>query len=143
MPVKAKSNRGRGGVNAVFLSYPRQTRAKLQRLRALIQDTARRTKGVGAIQEALKWGQPSFLTPSGSGSTIRIAPLKDRPGGSAMYFRCQTNLVSTFRQIYAKDFEFEGSRAILFNAEKPIPEAPLRHCIALALTYHATKRKSV
>jgi hypothetical protein len=31
---------------------------------------------------------------------------------------------------------FEGNRALLFDVKDPIPEQPLKHCIALALTYH-------
>lgn len=113
-------------------------------LRELVLDTARRTKGVGQIEESVRWGQPSFLTSqTGSGSTIRIDALKEQPGRYAMYFHCQTNLVNTFRQIYPKEFTFEGNRAILFDADKSLPEVPLRHCIALALTYHLSKQKAV
>ena len=60
-------------VAAVFDAYPRPLRSKLLALRRLILDTARTTKGVGALQETLKWGQPSYLTPeTKSGSTIRM-----------------------------------------------------------------------
>ncbi len=42
-------------------------------LRELIYDTAARIEGVGPLEEALKWGQPSFLTSeSKSGSLIRV-----------------------------------------------------------------------
>ena len=39
-------------------------------------------------------------------------------------------------------FAFSGNRAILLDPDRPLPEAELRHCIALALTYHSkgTKR---
>ena len=138
---KAKRARGTAGV---FRAYPPALRRKLLALRRLILDTARKTDGVGAIEEALKWGQPSFLTTqTQSGSTIRIDALKSEPGRYAMYFHCQTNLVATFRQMYPKELVFDGNRAIVFDAGKPVPEQPLRHCIALALTYHRAKRKSL
>lgn len=87
-----------------------------------------------------KWGQPSFLTPeTKSGSTIRIDALKDEPGRYAMYFNCQSSLVATFRQMYPKDFTFEGNRALIFDAKKPPEKKALAHCIALALTYHQRK----
>ena len=35
-----------------------------------------------------------------------------------------------------------GNRSILFNASAKIPEKALRHCIGLALTYHARKASS-
>ncbi|HEY1707959.1 MAG TPA: DUF1801 domain-containing protein [Rhizomicrobium sp.] len=138
---RGKSAGEEGGVAGALAAYPAPLRARLQALRKLIIDTASRTEGVGALEEALKWGQPSFLTPvTGSGSTIRIDAVKGEPDRYAMYFHCQTNLVETFRRLYPNDFAFEGNRALVFDASKPVPEEPLRHCIALALTYHQRKR---
>ena len=59
----------------------------------------------------------------------------------AVYFHCQTDLVATFRELYPKQLTTAGNRAIVFNADDAIPEAALRHCVALALTYHLGKRK--
>jgi Domain of unknown function (DU1801) len=131
-------------VDAVFDAYPKPLKAKLLALRRLIFDTAKTTGGVGALQETLKWGQPSYLTPeTKSGSTIRIDQVKNAPGQYAVYFHCQTNLVETFRELYPKEFSYGGNRSILLNAQDQVPEAALRHCVALALTYHLTKRKAV
>jgi Domain of unknown function (DU1801) len=128
-------------VEAVFNAYPKPVKAKLLALRRLILDTAKATKGVGALEEALKWGQPSYLTPeTRSGSTIRIDQVKPEPGQYAVYFHCQTNLVETFRELYPK-LRYSGNRAILLDAQQKAPEAELRHCVALALTYHLGKRK--
>ena len=141
--ASAKAKNGRD-VDAVFGAYPPALRRKLLALRRLVLDTARKTEGVGPIEETLKWGQPSFVTSqTGSGSTIRIDAVKPQPGRYAMYFHCQTNLVAAFRQIYPKEFVFDGNRAILFDAAQPVPQEPLRHCIKLALTYHSAKRKSL
>ena len=82
-------------VDAVFDAYPKPLKAKLLALRRLIFDTAKATRGVGALQETLKWGQPSYLTPeTKSGSTIRIDQVKSAPGQYAVYFHCQTNLLA-------------------------------------------------
>ena len=51
-------------VKAVFDGYPEPIRSKLMALRSMIFETARRTDGVGDIEETLKWGQPSYLTSS-------------------------------------------------------------------------------
>lgn len=100
------------------------------------------TKGVGALQETLKWGQPSYLTPeTKSGSTIRIDRVKSS-NQVAVYFHCQTDLVATFRELYPDELTYSGNRAVMLGADDAIPEAALRHCIALALTYHLRKRKS-
>jgi len=130
-------------VDAVFDAYPKPLKAKLLALRRLIFDTAKNTKGVGALQETLKWGQPSYLTSeTKSGSTIRIDQVKSAADQYAVYFHCQTNLVETFRELYPRELNYGGNRSILLNAQDEIPEAPLRHCVALALTYHLNKRKS-
>jgi hypothetical protein len=130
-------------VDAIFRAYPDPVRSKLKALRRLIFDTAKTTAGVGALEEALKWGQPSYLTTeSKSGSTIRIDQVKTEAGRYAVYFHCQTDLVETFRELYP-DLRYGGNRAILLDAGDKLPEAALRHCIALALTYHAQKRKAL
>jgi hypothetical protein len=129
-------------VDAVFNAYPQPIKSKLLTLRRLIFDTARKTKGVGRLEESLKWGQPSYLTPeTKSGSTIRIDQVKSSPGQYAVYFHCQTDLVTTFRGLSPREFSYGGNRSILFGAVDRIPEAALRHCLALALTYHLNKRK--
>lgn len=129
-------------VAALLDSYPAATRDGLRRLRRLILETAAGTGGVGRIEETLKWGQPSYLTPeTGSGSTIRIDAVKGDPGRYAIYFHCQTDLVETFRRLYPRHFSFEGNRALHFRAGDELPEAELKHCIALALTYHSRRGK--
>jgi hypothetical protein len=67
-------------VDAVFKAYPAPIRSKLLALRRLIFDTAKATRGVGALEETLKWGQPSYLTTeTKSGSTIRIDQVNPPP----------------------------------------------------------------
>lgn len=142
-PGKKRANLPESAVDAVFGAYPGQVRAKLLALRKLIFDTAKTTSGVGALEETLKWGQPSYLTTeSKSGSTIRIDQVKSEAGGYAVYFHCQTDLVETFRGLYP-ELRYGGNRSILLDAGDKVPEKALRHCIALALTYHARKRRAV
>jgi uncharacterized protein DUF1801 len=139
--VKRPTGHSDPAVDGVFDAYPRSVKAKLLALRRLILDTAKATQGVGALEEALKWGQPSYLTTeSKSGSTIRIDQVKAEAGQVAVYFHCQTNLVETFRELYP-ELRYSGNRAILLDAGDRLPEAELRHCVALALTYHLSKRK--
>lgn len=133
-------------VAAVFDAYPKRTRTKLLALRKLILETAAKTPGVGALDERLKWGQPSYLTnQTRSGSTIRIDRVKPEAGDGreryALYVHCQTTLVSTFRQLYRDQLSFGGNRSILFETDRPLPKAALKHCIALALTYHRNGSK--
>jgi hypothetical protein len=135
-----REGRSDGRVAAIFGAYPAPIRRKLEALRTLILDVACRTEGVGPLEEVLKWGQVSYLTSeSKSGSTVRIDQVKSADQ-VAVYFHCQTNLVETFRELYP-DLSYSGNRAILLDADKKLPEAELRHCVALALTYHLSKRK--
>ncbi|MGO1118547.1 DUF1801 domain-containing protein [Rhodovibrionaceae bacterium A322] len=123
-----------------FDSYAPAQQATLLALRELVFDVAAQTPGVGPLDECLKWGQPSYLTTaSGSGSTLRMGPTKDR-GQVALFVHCQTKLADTFRQHYEGELAIEGKRALLLDTDKDLPEAPLRHCIALALTYHQRKK---
>jgi hypothetical protein len=129
-------------VTALFDGYPKPLKSKLLALRRLILDTARTTEGVGAIEEALKWGQASYLTSeTKSGSTVRIDRVKSANDQVAVYFHCQTDLVATFRELYP-ELKYSGNRSILLDAAHALPEAALRHCVALALTYHLNKRKN-
>jgi hypothetical protein len=133
---------GDPAVEAVFSAYPKPVKTKLLALRRLIIETARVTKGVGQLDETLKWGQPSYLTPeTKSGSTIRIDRVKSEANQYAVFFHCQTDLVETFRELYPSEFRYGGNRCIVLDAGEKPPDAELRHCVALALTYHLNKRK--
>ena len=130
-------------VEAVFSAYPKPLRTKLLALRRLIFETAKTTAGVGRLEETLKWGQPSYLTTeTKSGSTVRIDRVKSTADGYAIYFHCQTDLVETFRDLYPTEFNYAGNRSILLDAAQKLPEPALRHCVALALTYHLGKRRA-
>jgi hypothetical protein len=130
-------------VKEVFESYAPSVRQQLYAIRELILAVARETDGVGALTETLKWGQPSYLTEATkSGSTVRLGPSNSPDADYAVFFHCQTTLVETFRLLHGDTFRYEGNRAILFRADDPIPQKPLRDCITRALTYHLSKRKA-
>jgi hypothetical protein len=127
-------------VAQAFEAFPPAIRRKLFALRKLIFDTAASIDGVGPIEEALKWGEPAYLTSeSGSGSTVRIGWKKAQPTRYAMYFHCQTNLVETFRSLFPNDFRFEGNRALVFEEDDVVPFDALAVCVEAALTYHRKK----
>lgn len=131
-------------VKAVFAGYPAESRDGLLRVRRLIFATAAATDGVGVLEESLKWGQPAYRPlKSRIGTTLRIDVVRDDPAGFALYVPCQTTLIDTYRAHYGDRLRFEGKRAIRFAAGADIPEDVLRHCIALALTYHRRKRSGL
>ncbi len=124
----------------LFNHYPAAVKQKLLALRQLIFDTFAELQNVGELEETLKWGQPSYLTKNPrTGTTIRIDAVKNNPDQYALYVHCQTNLIETFKQMYADKFEFAGKRAIIFSVKDELSTKELSHCIALALTYHSNK----
>lgn len=127
-------------VAAAYAAFPDAARRQLLLLRTLILETASNTEGVGILEETLKWGEPAYLTSvSKSGSTIRLGWNNKHPQQVAMYFNCKTTLVERFRTAFAKDFKFEGNRALLLEIEQPLLVDELRLCVHAALTYHCKK----
>ncbi len=130
-------------VKAVFDAYPVGLRKNLLRLRDLIFDTAAGMNSVGPVHECLKWGQPSYHpTKSRVGTTVRIGAMKGSRTAYALFVPCQTTLIDEFTDLYPHRFHFEGKRAITFDHDRQPPIEELRHCIGLALTYHARKRSN-
>lgn len=129
-------------VAAMFEGYSPPLRAKLLALRALILDTAAATEGVGEIEEALRWGEPSYLTSRPrSGTTVRIAPVRGSNDQYAIYVNCQTTLLETYRELYADQLSFLGDRGVVFRVDEALPTQAVGHCVALALRYHADKKR--
>jgi len=128
-------------VELKFQTYSPKVKSKLSYLRKLILETAAEIESIQEIEETLKWGEPSYLVKKGS--TIRIDWKSKMPNQYAMYFKCTSKLVVTFREVFGDLFKYEKNRAILFNFEEDVPEAALKTCIKLALTYHLVKDKSL
>ncbi|MBX3049026.1 MAG: DUF1801 domain-containing protein [Anaerolineales bacterium] len=124
-------------VEAVFRHYPDFARQKLLDLRELILEAAGEIEEIQEVEEALKWGEPSYLVKKGS--TVRIDWKERSPEQFAIYFKCTSKLVPTFRKRYAEVFTFEGDRAIVFAINKKLPKAELKDCIKAALSYHRVK----
>jgi len=120
-----------------FSKYPPKIRAKLTALRKLVQQVAKQNHSIETIEETLKWGEPSFLVKKGS--TVRMDWKAKNPDQYAIYFKCTSKLVSTFKEIHGDTFKYENNRAILFDISDKVPKDELKECIELALTYHKVK----
>jgi len=124
-------------VAAAFSAFPAGVRARLLEGRDLIFETAAAIENVGPLKETLKWGEPAYLTEAtGSGSTIRLGWFRSSERACAVLFNCRTTLIDDFRSQFPDVFAYEKNRAILLDANKPLPEAPLSTCLGMALTYH-------
>ena len=132
---------GDASVRAVFDGWPQAVRARQLEMRALILRVASDTAGVGRIEEALRWGEPAYLTTqSRSGTTLRLGWSAQAPSEHRLLCHCQTRLVDTWRSLFGDELRFDGNRAVVLSLDEPLPEPPLAVCIEAALTYHQRKR---
>jgi uncharacterized protein YdhG (YjbR/CyaY superfamily) len=126
---------------AVLLAYehhPPAMRARLWALRALVLAVAEAHPDIGRIEEAVKWGQPSFLTRPKTGTTVRLGAADATT--SAVYVHCQSKVVERAR-VTGLDLGFDGTRAVRLPLDQPVPAAAVRTFVELALTYHQWKRR--
>ncbi|MFT4565829.1 MAG: hypothetical protein ACI9FN_000782 [Saprospiraceae bacterium] len=91
-------------VDPKFNSYPTEIKPKLEYLRNLILEVASEIEGIGTLEETLKWGG-SYLVKKGS--TIRMDWKAKSPYQYAIYFKCTSKLVATFREIYGSKLKYE------------------------------------
>ena len=131
-------------VAGVFRSYPTAVATMLADVRQLIFAVAKSTVGVGPLVESLRWGEPAYLTAqSKSGSTLRLGRPATPPDRCAIYLNCRTTLVANFRTLFPNELFYQGDRAILLDTRRCLPDEQLSVCIAMALTYHSTKQRSL
>lgn len=123
-------------VQQKFDSYPEDIAKLLHVLRDLILNVAEQD-GISDLTETLKWGEPSYL--SKIGSTVRLDWKPKYPEQYFIYFNCKTSLVETFKEVYGDTFQYEGSRAIVFNKKQDLPLIQLAQCISLAMRYKQIK----
>lgn len=119
-----------------FDEYPENARVRLTELRNLVFQIASELD-LGEVDETLKWGEPSYSVKTGS--PLRMDWKLKSPNNYYLFFNCQTKLVDTFRELYGEELMFQGNRAIVLSLAKPIPEAAIKSCLELALTYQQRK----
>ena len=124
----------------VFETYPRNAQGQLLLVRTILYETADSLPDVGRITETLKWGEPAYLTERPkSGTTIRLAWSPKRPETAGVFVNCQTTLLDEWRELYGGALDLVGNREIRLPLGAPLPKDPIRHCLAMALTYHQRK----
>ncbi|MDP2635604.1 MULTISPECIES: DUF1801 domain-containing protein [unclassified Pseudoalteromonas] len=123
-------------VKQKFTTYPDNIAVLLHDIRNLIFGVAAQD-GITELEETLKWGEPSYI--SKSGSTIRFDYKDKAPQQFCIYFNCNTKLVETFKELYGDTFVYQGNRALVFELDQALPNKELAHCISLALRYKKIK----
>ncbi|EMY71769.1 hypothetical protein [Leptospira vanthielii] len=111
---------------------------KVMEIRNWVYELSRADTRIGEIEECIKWGQPSFLTPkTKSGSTIRIGKVSDTE--YALYFNCKTTIAEEIA-IEFPEWNCDGKRALYFTVDQKLSKTKVIVCLKKALLYH--KRKS-
>lgn len=127
-------------VRDVIQSYPLEAQKYALALRKLILNTAAHDPRIGPLTETLKWREPSYLTEkTKSGTTLRFDWKSQKPSKLGIIVNCKTTLIRDFRDNF-NELEFEGTRAIWLDLEKPLPRDILSICISKTLTYHLSKK---
>lgn len=127
-------------ISPAFEKFAPDHRERLLRLRQMIFDAALADPRVGDVEEALRWGEPAYLTSqSKSGSTIRLG-VEKTSGQPALFFNCNTTLVEEFRAQFGTALAYAKNRAVLVSTTDGDAGQALRICIAAALTYHLRKK---
>ena len=123
-------------VAEVISAYPDYVQKKLNHLRNLVLSRAQELD-IPKLEETLKWGEPSYLAKKGS--TIRIDWKSKKPDQYAIYFKCTSKLVNTFKEVFGDQFKYDTTRAIVFSFDDPVPEKAIKECVGMALRYHEVK----
>jgi len=122
-------------VQAVIDAYPAPTRAGVLALRTLIFETARTLPHIGRVSEALRWGQPAYLTTdTGAGTTLRLGPHRD--AAFAIFAHCRSRVIADYAQAFPGWDRIDSTRAILFDHTDQIEPERLSYLIRHALSYH-------
>ncbi len=129
-------NKMDSSVKQKFTTYPDNIALLLHDIRNLIFEVAEQD-GITKLEETLKWGEPSYI--SKSGSTIRFDYKDKAPQHFCIYFNCKTKLIETFKEVYGDTFVYQGNRALVFELSQTLPNKELAHCISLALRYKKIK----
>ena len=107
-------------------------------LRALVFEMAQAT-ATGPLTATLKWGEPAYLTTATrAGTTLRLSANPEDRLPCRILVHCQTTLIDQYRDRFGDVLQFEGNRAVRLPITG-FPEDAVRHCMALALTYHRDK----
>jgi len=123
-------------IQAKIDTYPTHAKKKFLALRALVYLAAKELN-INKVEETLKWGEPSYLTKTGS--TIRIDWKASTPDKIYIFFNCKSVLIQTLKELYPDQLSLEGNRAVVMKIDNMPNDAIIKHCFSMALNYHKIK----
>lgn len=120
-------------IEQVVTTWPDAAQRVYHLLRQIIFDTAAQNAQVARLSEDLKWGEPSFLTKTGT--TLRIAWKPQAPEDIGLFVICRTDLLDQVRSLYPDAFRYEGTRALYLQLAAPIPNEAVAYVASRTQTY--------
>lgn len=120
-------------ISRAFAEFDADSAKVLDQLRELILTQAQVLSV--EVDECLRWGQPSYISPVGSMLRLGIS----KSGHPAIFAHCQTTIIADFAAEFGSDFQIEGNRAITFPTPDAVQADKLCLMIAHALRYKITK----
>jgi len=127
---------------ARIIDWPKNAQHALWECRALFHDIAHKAE-VGTLDEALKWGQPSWrpIKPR-TGSTLRMDWNPTFPNRLSLFVDCKTDLAARMQDLYPDLPENDGQRHLAIALDKPLPQQAIAHLADMTFTYHRAKAKT-
>ena len=120
-------------------SWPGPAQQALWGCRALFLDVAR-AKGLGPLDEALKWGQPAWRPRRPrTGTTLRIGWTGAEPAQLSLLVDCKTDIAARMRALHPELPRNDGRREIALALADPLPEQALATLSAMTFAYHLQK----
>ena len=96
---------------------------------------------VGALDETLKWGQPSWRpSKPRTGSTLRMDWTPKFPDRLSLFVDCKTDLAARMQDMYPGLPANDGQRHLAVDLNAPLPKQAIRHLADMTFTYHRAKR---
>ena len=115
----------------IFDAVEPDAKTGLIRLRDMIYATAEADPRIAPIAETLKWGQPAYV--SKTGTTLRLGVPKS--GGFGLFVHCQSRVIPDYQAMFPDLDRFDGTRGLLFSSPNEIDETRHTWLIQRALTY--------
>ena len=115
--------------------YAAQVRDALLAIRERLFAVAAADPAIGPLTEALRWGEPAYLTEATkSGTTVRLAPFEGDKAG--FFVHCGTTLIEDFRHAHGDALTYSKNRAVVFDPAAPPAMDIIDGCARRAFTYH-------
>ncbi len=123
-------------VAAFFDALDPPLRRQLLGVRGAILAAAAGLPNPVAVDETLKWGEPSYrLTGKGRGTAVRIN--HSASGEIVLLFHCKTALVARIRERFGATLAYDSNRAVILRGDQGSDATLIGDLATHSFTYRA------